>query len=109
VHAVALCAVLVAGLPGDIAIAAAGILAASAACERPRGYSGTLICRADGRFDLPDEGRANLTLGAASTLTQRWARLVLVDRSATVTILLLRDQLDDAGWRLLSAQLGAAR
>ena len=96
-------------MPWLVKAAAAVLLAAHAARGRPVGYIGTIVCRLDGRFDLPDQQRAGLALAGGSRCTRRWVRLVLEDAVGVCDIMLLYDQLDDSRWRLLLSHVGATR
>lgn len=105
VHLLAAAALLAADVAAWPAAAAIGALAAHAFARRPAACSGTVVCRTDGRFDLPGIGRTGLALGMCSVVTRGWVKLALEDGGATLPILLVRDQLDDASWRLLLARL----
>ena len=108
-HLLLLAAAAASALPWLGKAAAALLLAAHAARGRPVGYIGTIVCRPDGRFDLPEQQRAGLALARGSRFTRRWARLVLEDAAGVCDVLLLHDQLDDSRWRLLLSHVGAAR
>ena len=77
---------------------------AHALWRRPRA-AGTLVLGADGRFGLPDSGLGALELARGSGLGPFSIRLVLTDGRRRFDVLLVRDQLGDAEWRLLRAHL----
>jgi hypothetical protein len=105
VHLLAGAALLAADVAAWLAAAALGALAVHAFVRRPAACLATIVCRTDGRFDLPGIGRTGLALGMNSVVTHAWVKLALADGGATLHILLVRDQVDDATWRRLLARL----
>jgi hypothetical protein len=54
---------------------------------------------------LPERGPGPLRLARGTSCTAHWARIVLVGKTQTSDILLLRDQLDEVSWRILQGRL----
>jgi len=107
-HALLGSAAAATALPWPVKAILAGLVVAHCRGLWPAAGPRVLVCRADGRFDLPDLRQAGLTLGAGSLFTTHWARLVLIGGGTTFGIVLARDQLDESSWRLLLAHLGDA-
>lgn len=108
-HLVLAAAVVASGIPQWAAAAVLVGVVVHAVARRPKPHSCVLVCRSDGRFDLPDIGCRDLVLDARSVAARGYVRLVLTDGAAVLHVLLLRDQLDDPTWRRLLARLAAAR
>lgn len=110
-HALLLAAAAGAGLPWAAKAGLAALVAAHAWRGWPQPFRGTIVCRNDGTFDLPDAGCCDLRLAARSVRTRTWVRLVLAfaaDRDR-LDILLARDQTDAVTWRALQSHLAALR
>jgi len=84
-------------LPAGIAVA---LLLCILACRRREASATVIRVTPDGRFHLPDENRSNLALAAGSRTGPGWLQLSFADRPGQ-PLLLLRDQVDAAAWRVL--------
>lgn len=89
-------------------IVALPLLALHGLARRPAPPPVVIEITPDGRFGLPDENRSNLTLTRESRSGPGWLRLSFADRPGQ-RLLLLRDQVDAGGWRLLRIAIQEGR
>jgi hypothetical protein len=104
-HGLLLATVVGLGVPALAKLALAAACIAHARWRRPRALDTAIALGPDGRFGLPDAGLGGLELARGSALAPFSIRLVLTDGCRRVSLLLVRDQLADAEWRLLRAHL----
>ena len=104
-HLLLLAAIVGLGVPPWVKVALAAALGAHAVVRRPQSATPVLVCRADGHWVLPERGPGPLRLARGTSCTAHWARIVLVGKTQTSDILLLRDQLDEVSWRILQGRL----
>lgn len=86
-------------LGAPVGFAALPLLALHGVIRRPPPAPPVIEITPGGRFALPDENRSDLTLGRESRSGPGWLRLSFVGRPGQ-PLLLLRDQVDAAAWRL---------
>lgn len=80
------------------------LLTGHAYWRRPRNPP-RIVRNGNGFWSLPNRGQTGLRLGPATRYGDWWVDLRLAGSGGDVRVLLLRDQLSAAAWRVLQATL----
>jgi hypothetical protein len=102
-HALLAAALVVLRVPW--AFKAAGLVALIVHALARRSEPAPRIVYRGGRVALPGRGLDDLALGPGTAFTASWVKLDLRGAERPIEVLLVADQVDDAAWRSLQAEL----